>query len=502
MINIISYIQLLAQVPPSLPSALLLPHPIPPSGAPSIKKDQRVRNTQDMEKFLRESQGLCALLKPIDPMRPVSIAHIKETDYAFEILLANALLESWEKSRELRRYLADFVFTTEQKGDTVVLTVGKIARSQLTDISYIDYVQLIEAENTANRLCFGISGLGPLSKDLTSFGNTLVWGLTGMGKTNFVLNLLAQIRSYHPDTITHVIDLTGNHYRPYFPDLSRGLLASDHSQSFSLQDLVLLELEARRHMFAQTSPPALSIAEFQEHTGIELPRHMLIIDDYRSLSALHQSPVSTGEGDLSRIDYILKYGFAYGIQVLCVTQREYVDLYQAGRHQAYFHQHVAFASYLQSQFIDQIEGESSKIRDLQSPIPGHAIDLDRSRPGLPTRILPFQSFYCDDRVRHLTMAMQAAETIWPNSGFVRLTLPKEEAEKRRIGPRILLNEGLKQILLHPLEGTRNSSFLARFGEHRLISGFHNLVEAPNTAEEEERTRKHLDALFKRARESS
>jgi hypothetical protein len=157
--------------------------------------------------------------------------------------------------------------------------------------------------------------------------HAVVVGKTGMGKTNLMDIIITTLAlKYSPREIQfYLIDLKkGVGFKPYanaqLPHAR--VIAIDSEREFALSVLrgLVEEMDKRGDKFREFSKDAIEIDEvkdYRKHTGKDMPRILLVVDEFQNLFLEDDS---IGRDSATILDRLVREGRSFGIHVLLGSQ--------------------------------------------------------------------------------------------------------------------------------------------------------------------------------------
>lgn len=156
-------------------------------------------------------------------------------------------------------------------------------------------------------------------ENLADLGHIGVYGTTRFGKTTWLHSIIHDlIGSHKPGELRLCISDPKTVDYPFYGRLPHLLcpIARDAAETEQMIDRLLAEMEARIALFAPFAKTAVcnSLDRYQELSGRQLPRVVAVFDELADVV----QPGSEIEAKLIRL---AKLSLAYGIQLVCATQR-------------------------------------------------------------------------------------------------------------------------------------------------------------------------------------
>lgn len=157
--------------------------------------------------------------------------------------------------------------------------------------------------------------------------NLLIGGAVGQGKSNLLLDIVYSLAArYSPSELElHLLDFKrGLEFKQFDADTDgtnwlphAKVLCLESSPAFGVAVLRNLEAEMQRRSETFKSVGASSINLYREKTGQEMPRIVLIVDEFHVLFEGQESEVDAA---VSHLTALAKQGRAYGIHLLLASQ--------------------------------------------------------------------------------------------------------------------------------------------------------------------------------------
>jgi Cdc6-like AAA superfamily ATPase len=150
--------------------------------------------------------------------------------------------------------------------------------------------------------------------------HAIVGGRSGKGKTVFLDNIIARAASiYSPDELRFVLlDMKGIEFNDYkkLPHVQAFCSSTNFENAIKIIEFLQSELKNRETLF--NSVEAKNIVDYKLKSGKEMPRLLVIIDEFQNLFTGNYKTDGFVEDIL--IKQILRIGRAYGVHLICCTQ--------------------------------------------------------------------------------------------------------------------------------------------------------------------------------------
>lgn len=150
--------------------------------------------------------------------------------------------------------------------------------------------------------------------------HAIVGGRSGKGKTVFLDNIIARAVSiYSPDELRFVLlDMKGIEFNDYkkLPHVQAFCSSTNFENAIKIIEFLQIELKNREVLF--NSFEAKNIVDYKLKSGKEMPRLLVIIDEFQNLFTGNYKTDGFVEDIL--IKQILRIGRAYGVHLICCTQ--------------------------------------------------------------------------------------------------------------------------------------------------------------------------------------
>lgn len=182
-----------------------------------------------------------------------------------------------------------------------------------------------------SRLAFGagedLFG-GKLVIDLAEAKNLLITGVTGMGKSillsDMIISILFRAR---PDEVQFLFfDFKGVDL-PLFNDIPHQVRPSVKDPVLALEELARLERTAKKRLEALDRLQVDTFEEFNQRSTEKMPDLVLVIDEYRELvQGRRMEPVVTGKEFIRIVQFLASTTEKTGIHLILATQRISTDV--------------------------------------------------------------------------------------------------------------------------------------------------------------------------------
>jgi hypothetical protein len=161
----------------------------------------------------------------------------------------------------------------------------------------------------------------PDLENLADLGHVGVYGTTRFGKTTWLHSIIHDLIEHHkPSELRLCISDPKTVDYPFYGRLPHLLcpIARDASETEQMIDRLLAEMEARIRLFEPYAKTAVcnSLERYHALSGQTLPRIVAIFDELADVV-----PAKNGSEIERKLIRLAKLSLAYGIQLVCATQR-------------------------------------------------------------------------------------------------------------------------------------------------------------------------------------
>ncbi len=461
-----------------------------------------MRNKNEFDKYRTENSNQCPRFikdsfTPIDPTRPITVRECRKDEASYRLYIENGQIDSaglktLHNSLRNTKYFLDF----SANNGLITIEFGRYQELPKA-FSFSEITQLLE-NNRDRGLFLGLGSFGEMFCSMDKFQHAILFGATGFGKSSFLRSLVSNILAFHDDCVCSFIDLKGIDFKGLegLPGIS--LVGSTYPEAVSILDLILLEITLRKILFQQWQNPPRSLSEYNSWAPAahlpELPRHILVIDEFRMLRESDCGYIN--ENAMSRLEYILRVGRAYGIHLILSSQRDidFTSNIVTNCSNCFFTFHGSNGGHA---FYGELIDEAYRNKGLRA-IPGMIAWINND-PDSKQKVYVQQTPYCNDFDMYAAASVLRSPKakVWENYGFIPCSFSADVVNARCLGRAILAGVDLQDCNDEALMRFKESDKFLRLNTQDRI---HQMVHKPeNPAPADKKTEKTEPSLPERLR---